>query len=247
MNIQESLEVLGLSARESRVYQALLNIGPTTTTRIINSTGVPSSKIYDILERLEQKGLVTHILVRGKKEFHPASPDKLSNLIKEKENVIQEILPKLQEIYNKKSEQIQAEIYKGKEGLKAIFDAILREEKDWLALGVSAKSEIILPYYMPHFYEEMKKKKINLKAFFVNSEETKRLAKKLDKYNNIKIRYLPKSIENLMTIFIYSNNVAIIPITSTIEMLPIVILVKSKESADSYRAYFEWLWQLRNS
>jgi len=244
MNIQKSLELLGLSERESRVYQTLLDIGPTTTTRIITATGIPSSKIYDVLERLERKGIASHILVKGKKEFHPADPKKLFNLLKEKEVTINEILPALQSLYEKTNEQIQAEIYKGKEGMKSIFDDILKEGEDWLSLGVSAKSEIILPYYMPHFYKEMKEKKINLKALFVKTEETKNLQRKLNQYSNIKIRYLPVSIKNLMVIFVYANKVAIIPITPTIEMLPIVILIKSKESADSYRDYFKWLWKL---
>lgn len=244
MDIKKSLELLGLSKRESKVYHALLNIGATTTTRLINSTGIPSSKIYDILERLEQKGLVTHILVKGKKEFHPADPQKLFNLLKEKEDAIEEILPTLQSLYTKTSEEIQAEIYKGKEGIKAIFDDILKEGKNWLALGVSAKSETILPYYMTHFYNKTMKKNISLQALFVDTEETRKLENKLKHFKNIKIKHLPKTIKNLMTILIYSNKVAIIPITPSLDILPIVILIKNKESADSYRNYFNWLWKI---
>ena len=110
MDMQTSLEKLGLSGRESKVYQILLDVGPTTITKIINKTGIPSSKIYDVLRRLEQKGLVTYILVKRKKEFHPANPKKLFDLIKEKGELINEILPHLQNLYSKTSEEINAEI-----------------------------------------------------------------------------------------------------------------------------------------
>ncbi len=244
MNVQESLEKLGLSGRESRVYQILLNVGPTTITKIISATGIPSSKIYDVLERLEQKGLVTHILVKGKKEFHPANPKKLFDLIKEKEELIENVLPKLQELYKKTSEEINAEIYKGKEGMKAIFEDVLKEKKDWFALGASAKSIEALPYYMPHFYQRMKQKKIKSSILFVDTEFTRKYSKELKKYKNIKSKFLPKTIKNLMVIFIYSNKIVIIPITPTIEEMPLAILIKSKESAESYRDYFKWLWKL---
>ncbi len=244
MNIQESLRQLGLSERESKVYQELLKIGPTTITNIIKSTGIPSSKIYNILERLMQKGLATQIIVKGKREFHPASPDKLFSLIKEKENIINEILPSLQALYEKTNEETIAEIYKGKEGAKAIFEDILKEGKNWLSIGASAKSEVVLPYYMDNFYKRMYSKRIDLKSLFTNNEETLKLKSKLGKYKNIEIRFLPKEIKNLMSVFIYSDRIAIILITSDIEINPIIILIKSKESADSYRDYFNWLWKL---
>jgi len=244
MNIQDSLRQLGLSERESKVYQELIKIGPTTITNLIKNTGIPSSKIYDVLERLLQKGLATQILIKGKKEFHPANPDKLFNLIKEKENTINEILPKLQNLYKKTNQEIIAEIYKGKEGAKTIFEDILKENKDWLSIGASAKSEITLPYYMDNFYRKMSNKKIKLKSLFTNNSETQKLRSKLKNYTNIKVKFLPKEIKNLMSVFIYSNKIVIIPITEDIEINPLIILIKSKESSDSYKDYFNWLWKL---
>lgn len=50
MDLAKALEQLGLCERESRVYLALLDIGPSTTSRLIRKTGIASSKIYDVLE-----------------------------------------------------------------------------------------------------------------------------------------------------------------------------------------------------
>lgn len=244
MDLKESLEQIGISDRESRVYLALLDLGPTTSSAIIRKTGIASSKIYDVLEKLEQKGLVTHVLVKSKKEFHAVNPTKLSEVIKEKEQIIADILPRLKELYGQTREETQAEIYKGKEGMKKIFEEILDEAKEWFALGASGKAEITLEYYMPGFYKRMKEKKIKLNVLFVDTEETRKQAKRLKDFENIKSRFLPKEIKNLMAIFIYGDKIVVIPITPTIEISPIAILIKSKESAESYRDYFNWLWRL---
>lgn len=244
MTIKTQLESLGLSERESRVYLALLDIGSTTTSKLIRKTGIASSKIYDVLERLKHRGLVTYIFKNGKKEFHPASPDKLFDLLKEKESTINEILPNLQRLYQKTTEEIQAEIYTGKEGIKAIFEDILKEGKEWCALGASGKAAFTLPYYMSHFYRRMQKKKIKLNIFYVDTDTTRKQKEELRKFKNIKIKFLPKQIRNLMVIFVYGNKVAVIPITETVEMTPLAILIKSKESAESYKDYFNWLWKI---
>lgn len=244
MNIETQLASLGLSERESRVYLSLLNLGPTTTSKLIRKTGIASSKIYDVLEKLAQKGLVTHIIKNGKREFHPANPDKIFDLIKEKESTIKEILPFLHSLYQKTAEEVQAEIFKGKEGIKAIFEDILKEGKDWYAVGASGKAMFTLPYYMPHFYNRLYQKRIKLNILFVDTETTRKQKEELNKFKNIKIKFLPKEIRNLMVVFVYGSKVVVIPITETVEMAPLAILIKSKESAESYKDYFKWLWKL---
>lgn len=244
MEIEKSLNEIGFSEREGRVYLALLDLGSTTASKIIRKTGIASSKIYDVLEKLEHKGVVTHILQKGKKIFQATNPDKLFTLIKEKEEILEKSLPKLKELYSQKKEETDAEIYKGKEGMKTIFEDILREGKNWFALGASGKAEVTLPYYMPHFYKKMKDKNITLNILFVDTEVTRKQTKELRGYKNIKIKFLPKAIKNLMVVFIYANKIAIIPITSAVEIMPLAILMKSKESAESYKAYFKWLWKI---
>src|SRR3989344_9419176 len=244
MDIEIKLESLGLSKRESKVYISLIEIGPTTTSKIIRKTGIASSKIYDVLEKLEHKGLVTHILKNGKMEFHPVNPEKLLDLLKEKEATLNEILPNLKELYKGDAEEIQAEIYNGKEGIKSLFEDIIREGKDWCVLGGSGKAATTLPYYMPNFYKRINKNKINLKILFIDEETTRQQAKELKDFNNISINFLPKEIKNLMVIFIYSNKIFIIPITKTTETSPLGVLIKSKESAESYKSYFNWLWRI---
>src|SRR3989338_2556896 len=244
MDLMQSLEILGLSERESRVYLALLHVGPTTSSKIIRRTGIAPSKIYDVLEKLIHRGLASFIIQNGKREFHAASPEKILDMVREKEDVAKEILPKLQQLFNKSNREIDAEIYKGKEGAKTLFEDVLKEGKEFLILGASGKGITTLPYYLPHFYKKAQERKIPTKILFVDNEENRIQAKDLDKLKNAQIRFLPKQIRNLMVVFIYSDRVVIIPIYENIEALPLAILIKSKQSADSYRDYFNWIWSI---
>ncbi|MFQ5531991.1 MAG: hypothetical protein ACE5ES_05225, partial [Candidatus Nanoarchaeia archaeon] len=58
------------------------------------------------------------------------------------------------------------------------------------------------------------------------------------------MRFLPKQIRNLMVTLIYSDKIVIIPITQDIEIIPISIMIKSKESKEGYKDYFEYLWEI---
>lgn len=74
------LESLGLTATEARVYYTILPMGSATASALVNKTGIPDSKIYRFLLKLEEKGL---ILVQDSKpkEYIPLSPiEGLGNL-----------------------------------------------------------------------------------------------------------------------------------------------------------------------
>ena len=56
------LENIGLTDGEIKVYLALIKLGSSTSGPITDKSGVSRSKIYNILERLIQKGLVSYTI-----------------------------------------------------------------------------------------------------------------------------------------------------------------------------------------
>ncbi len=242
--LKEQLEQIGLTDRESKVYLALLELGSTTTSKIIRKTAIESSKIYDVLERLEHKGVVTHIIMNGKKHFKAAKPDKLFYLIKEKEYLIENMLPQLNLLYNKVAEEEDAEIVKGKQGAKNIYEDILNTAKDWDILGGSGKGITTLPYYLPQFYKRLENKKISTRILFVDTEETRIQRQELTKHKNIQIKFLPKKIQNLLILSVYANKLIIVPIIPNIEEMPLAIQITSKTTSQGFKQYFNWLWKI---
>ena len=71
MDIQ-LLRKVGLTDGESKVYLALLELGSSTTGPIVKEADIAKSIVYQILDRLIQKGLVSYI-VKEKTKYFPKS------------------------------------------------------------------------------------------------------------------------------------------------------------------------------
>lgn len=64
VNISEitaRLSGIGLAEYESRAYIALLKRNPSTPYEIAHASGIPSSKVYEALNRLVEKGIVSAV------------------------------------------------------------------------------------------------------------------------------------------------------------------------------------------
>ena len=64
------LEEIGLTKTEIKLYLALLKLGQSTTTGIVREAQVHASKVYEFLDKLIQKGLVTYVIKANKRYFH---------------------------------------------------------------------------------------------------------------------------------------------------------------------------------
>ena len=64
--ILELLNKLGLNQKEANVYMACLELGSGTIKELSEKSGVKRTSIYNFLEELKQKGLITQIQ-KGKK------------------------------------------------------------------------------------------------------------------------------------------------------------------------------------
>ena len=105
---------LGLTRNEAKIYLALLKNSPALVGTIAESSGIHRRNVYDALERLIEKGIVTYIIEDNKRFFSAANPTRLVSLLKEKERLAQAFLPELTEMYESYSEKQDAEIFRGK-------------------------------------------------------------------------------------------------------------------------------------
>lgn len=89
---------LGLTEYESRIYLALVKMGPRKASEVSFFGHVPRTKAYGAIRELERKGLVQ--VIPGKPELYlPSSPSeflmpvvsKLNSEVKDSESVVQEL------------------------------------------------------------------------------------------------------------------------------------------------------------
>jgi HTH-type transcriptional regulator, sugar sensing transcriptional regulator len=70
---RKAMEDLGLTGYEIKSYICLLEFGPMTASELSKKSSVPYSKIYDVLNSLEEKGWIESNSSRPQK-FFPKSP-----------------------------------------------------------------------------------------------------------------------------------------------------------------------------
>ena len=80
------LKKIGLSKGEAKIYEALLNAGLSPINVLHEKTGIERRNIYDILNKLIEKGLVTYITENKRKLFQITHPSKIVHFLEEKEN-----------------------------------------------------------------------------------------------------------------------------------------------------------------
>ncbi|MBS3075774.1 helix-turn-helix domain-containing protein [Candidatus Pacearchaeota archaeon] len=229
--MSEELKQAGLTENESKVYLALVDLGPSLAGQISRKTGLHRRTIYDTTEMLIKKGLVGYILKNNRKLFQASNPNRLLEIIKEKENLISPLIESLQLKYLSTKEKEETNFYKGKEGLKTVFEDQLNS-KEILILGASPKAYEVLQFYFKWYDKSRKEKKIKAKIIATD--------KKIKKIPLSEIKYLPNKYENPVAVNIYDDKTAIILWAKE----PIAIVIKNKEIAAGYKSYFELMWKI---
>jgi len=228
------LKQLGLTENESKVYFALLELGPVHAGLITRKSGLHRRVVYDTLDMLIKKGLIGYILENNLRLYSASNPEKLIDIIREKESEINEVMPLMLSLYNRKREEEGTNFYKGKAGLKYIFEDQLKTGKEILILGASSLAYEVLQFYFKWYDQRRKEKRIKSRI----------IAFSKSKFNRIPfsdVRYLPNKYANPLAVNIYGDKIAIILWNKE---KPLAILIKNKNFSDSYRKYFELMWNL---
>ena len=92
------LERAGLSKGEIEVYLTLLKLGSSLVSKVAQETGLHRTNIYDTLEKLKEKGLVSYVIRENRKHFSASNPEKLLDYIKEREKEVVSVIPEFKPI-----------------------------------------------------------------------------------------------------------------------------------------------------
>lgn len=72
--VLEQLQTFGLSTYAARTFVALVSLGHGTASEVSNTVSVPRTRVYDAVDELEQRGLVT-VTENSPQQFWPISPE----------------------------------------------------------------------------------------------------------------------------------------------------------------------------
>ena len=88
--MEELLEKIGLTNAESKVYLALLELGSSTAGPIIDKAKITPSKVYELLDKLQRKGLASVVTKENTRHYEAASPERLIDYLEERERNLKE-------------------------------------------------------------------------------------------------------------------------------------------------------------
>jgi len=233
--MEEELRYYGLSEKEIKVFLANLKLGPATASTIAIESDLRRSTAYEILESLKSKGLVSVFIKSKKYYFEAAQPSRLVSLLREKEQRIISILPALEELNKLVVEKPATELYIGKEGVKTIFEDILRVGEEVLGFS-SLDVHERLPFFFPNYIKRRVELNIPTKLIAARSKLTEE-HKKDGKKDKREIRFIKQDFKS--SVFIYGNKVALITLAEE-EMMG--VLVTSKQIVETQRQLFNNIW-----
>tara|TARA_Y100000034_G_C6901609_1_gene417148 strand:+ start:167 stop:904 length:738 start_codon:yes stop_codon:yes gene_type:complete len=240
--MQENLEKLGLTGNEAKIYLFLLKNGEKSTGPIIKQTKIANSRVYESLNSLIDKGLVTYSKQKRGKFFHAADPSKFIENEEEKLKKIQSFIPELKSLQNKDEKETNMAIYEGFDGFKTAFRKIIDDcprEETINILGFSEQpfATESLRVFISNMNLKSSKKKQKLKILLDRSaKETLGKDREKEKYSEVK--YMPKGYISPAAIDIFEDYVYIF----LWEEKPFVFMIKNKMIAESFKQYFNFLW-----
>ncbi|MBS3134545.1 hypothetical protein J4214_04920 [Candidatus Woesearchaeota archaeon] len=236
----ELLRKIGLSEGEVKIYTALLDLGLSPINKIHERTGIERRNIYDILNKLIERGLITYITENKKRSFQITHPRKIIGYIEEKKynlektkKELEKIIPEITKRFKFKKSLLNAEVYRNIEGIKAIWEDTLNyKEAYWIGSGR------YVPKRFPYFFNNWNRRRIKLKVKWFNILRYE-LKKETKPMQLEQVKFLPKEFSgNPTVICIYGDKVVNFLYGKDL----FGFLIESKELAENYKLYHKYLW-----
>jgi len=242
------LEELGLTKTEIKIYLALLKFGETTTTQIIRESEINPAKVYEFLDKLIKKGLVSYSIKSNKKYFIASSPESLGQILEERKEKISEqedelakLIPSLNSFVKEGEDKVRFEVYEGFKGIKSVYEknlSLLNKGETHYIIGAPRIGNEIFEGYLLDWHKRRIKKGIKCK--YIYDHDAKDYGKVREKMALTEVRYLPKEINSPMWIEIFGNHVGIGHIKKS---NAVIFLIHDKEIAKGYLDYFNLIWK----
>ncbi len=243
MSLEQDLKSIGLEEKEAKIYLAALELGSTNIQNLAEKSGIKRSTVYEMLKRLEPMGLITES-IKGKRKIYIASePTKLKKGLKEKEQLLNQILPELQSLNNTGTIKPKITYYEGRDGLRQIHNLSLetiKKEADWVA-PIRSIMETVGEDFLEGIIEKRAKEKYWVRSILVSDQQVdtyKYLDPTTFERTYRKIKFAPPGLNIPNAIGIWDNKVTIL--SSRKEGFGFII--ESADLVQTMKIFYELLW-----
>lgn len=241
--IKEKLKKIGLTEGESQIYELLIETGETKAGALVKNATLASSKVYDVLQKLVNKGLASVAMKNGVKHYEATPPERLIDFLEERKSELSKaqeemlkLIPVIKEKQRAKVEQSNVRLYIGKNGPKIVLKELAEaSRKEGYNYGYGTQENPFAEHY-PHglieFFNAEKRLHLKTLLIFAKGHEQKQ--------PHAKIRYLPPGFISPVRTMIAGNKIFLVDFT-----IPFTsIIIENKQMAKSYKDHFMLLWNL---
>lgn len=245
MNIESSLERIGLSRQEATVYLSSLKLGLAKASQIAQKAKIKREATYYVLKLLHEKGFVSEVIKSGVKYYSAIHPKRILEIIdeekREKVESIKTILPELEGLRETAILSPKVEFYEGVEGFKTVVSILLQEKSQIIDCYVPESILHFLPSFHPQFRRKRREKKVFLRLI---TERTKTMeeVKKLDEEELRETRFNDKII-SCMDVAYYVLSKGIIILKGN-EKEQLGVYIKEESVANLHKNIFEEIWRI---
>jgi len=251
----ELLTKIGLEESEAKVYQALLELGPSSVSEITKKAGITRTLGYHLLQKLSLYGLVDQTSAKDKKITYSAKhPRYLVQHLKNKKNAlerkieeVEQKLPELLSLYNVTDKPV-IRFQEGFEGLKNIYLETLESKTEILSIAdIEGWDVPDLAKWGKDYNRERSKRKIHERMLMLDTAAGRKWMKDYKgslaytHYRWIKPEQLPHIADFGGEINIYENNKVVIVLLKKPNRIGIAI--ESVVLNNLLKALFELAWQ----
>ncbi len=243
---QQTLENLGLSPNEAKIYETLVEHGETGVSQIALFAKIHRRNAYDAIKRLVDKGLCFEIFSQKENLYNAVDPGKLLELANEKQREVERILPDLVKKFARRVVSEEVYIYKGLEGQKNIWRDVIRVGEDSYFIGAKAGwFDPRLRSAREAFFNEANRKKIKFIQLFdyITLEKMPDFTKNFP--GSLEYRVLPKQYSTNSAIHVFGDYVITYTGLEEIGKISedvVFFVLRSADLAKSYRAWFNYMW-----
>jgi len=241
MEIEDALRQFGLTELESKLYLLLLKTGETTAPSLVAGLKVHKATVYDLLAVLERKGIVSHIVRDDRRYYSPLEPKRLLDILEDRMGALKEVYPILEKYYSSNTPEREIRIFEGKNGIKTMFNDIIRVGKPLFALGSSLQMLSLMEHRAVHPLKNMRSSVPYSKAILSDKKEVAELTKRLrELYPKIELRYYPEKISNPVAFNTYGDRTTLM----LWQAEPVIIRIRDPCIAKGFKSYFDIIWSV---
>jgi sugar-specific transcriptional regulator TrmB len=239
MDVKNTLINIGLSERETNVYLAALELGTSSVQDIAQQSDEKRSTVYDVIDKLKKKKLITETRQGSRRLFTASSPSELRVMLIDHEQMLEEILPVLKGMAGNNLSKPKIQVFNGIKEVGIAYSDTLNSRPHEI-LTIESSDSVIgrmgLGWTNAYIAERVRKN-IPVRLITTASDIASELASK-DKDELRQTKILSKGRKFTTDIEIYGNKVLFLSFKKEITGF----LIESEEMHNAMKTMFEIMW-----